>query len=345
MSNVDSQESYKSIVVMVIGEISNKAAAHRKFTQTFVLAEQPNGYFVLNDMFRYLLEDEEESLGNGLAETEEPSSTLPAEPEAEALTSSADPVQQQQDVEQVDKKLEDEVLHKSSSADEVPTKEASANGFAAPEAAEVNNAEDAPAAAINKPEESEKDAASAAVAEEVQPEKPLDPEPTPVASPTKPAKAVPVEPAAPAAPAKHAAPKTWANLVAANRIAAPAVPNNAPSARSTPPAQPKAAPPATNRSVTPPTSAGDESPAKTQQNGNAGWQMAGSDNSKKQGRQHAQSVSGGQGNVMAYVKNVTDKVDASILKSTLLQYGKLPYFDVSRQKVCLRLLPCPLPQC
>lgn len=331
---MDSQESYKSIVVMVIGEISNKAAAHRKFTQTFVLAEQPNGYFVLNDMFRYLLEDDEESVENELVETEEPATTLPAEPKAETLTSSADPVQQQHDVEQVDKKLEEDVLHKSSSIDEVPIEEASANGSAAPEAAEVTQGEDAPAAAVKEPEEeAEKEAASAAVAEETQTEKPRDPEPTPVASPPKPTKAAPVEPNAPAVPPKPAAPKTWANLVAANRIAAPAVPNNTSSATTTPPSQPKAAPPAMNRSATPPTSAGDESPAKMQQNGNAGWQMAGSDNNKKQGRQHAQSVSGGQGNIMAYVKNVTDKVDASILKSTLLQYGKLPYFDVSRQKV------------
>ncbi|KAK4692201.1 hypothetical protein P7C71_g4954, partial [Lecanoromycetidae sp. Uapishka_2] len=327
VSNVDSQESYKSIVVMVIGEISNKAAAHRKFTQTFVLAEQPNGYFVLNDMFRYLLEDEEESVENGLTGTEEPAAALPNEANTATLTSPADPAQQQQSVEQIDKKLEEEVLHESSTAEEDPTEEPSANGRVAPETAEVTQAEDAPVAAVNEPGETEKDAASAAVAEEAQTEKPRDPEPTPVASPPKPAKAVPVEPAASAAPAKPAARKTWANLVAANRAAAPAVPNSAPSATSAPPAQPKAAPSATNRSVTPPTSAGDESPAKAQQNGNAGWQMAGAENNKKQGRQHAQSVSGGQGNVMAYVKNVTDKVDASILKSTLLHYGKLPYFD------------------
>lgn len=334
VSNVDSQESYKSIVVMVIGEISNKAAAHRKFTQTFVLAEQPNGYFVLNDMFRYLLEDDEESVDNGIAGADEPAAISPPEPESETLTSSADPAQQQHGVEQVDKKLEDEVVHKSPTAENMSTEEPPANDSAAPEAPAVNHVEEAPAIALKEPDEAEKDAASAAVAEEAQTEKPRDPEPTPVASsPAKSARATPVEPIALAAPAKPAAPKTWANLVAANRNAAPAVPNNASSATSTPPAQPKAAPPAANRSATPPTSAGDESPAKTQQNGNAGWQMAGSDNNKKQGRQHSQSVSGGQGNVMAYVKNVTDKVDASILKSTLLQYGKLPYFDVSRQKV------------
>lgn len=40
--------------------MSNKSGPWRKFAQTFFLAEQPNGYFVLNDIFRYL-KDEEES--------------------------------------------------------------------------------------------------------------------------------------------------------------------------------------------------------------------------------------------------------------------------------------------
>ena len=54
VTNVDSQASDSNIVIQVIGEISNKSQPHRKFTQTFVLATQTNGYFVLNDIFRYL---------------------------------------------------------------------------------------------------------------------------------------------------------------------------------------------------------------------------------------------------------------------------------------------------
>ena len=46
--------------MQVLGEISNKNQAWRKFAQTFFLAEQPNGYFVLNDIFRYLKEDSDE---------------------------------------------------------------------------------------------------------------------------------------------------------------------------------------------------------------------------------------------------------------------------------------------
>lgn len=263
--------------------------------------------------------------------------------EPNTLTSSADLAQQEHVAEQVDRKLEEEVLQNPSPA--LPNDATPANGYTSSEVVDV--AEDAPAAAIKESDEGSTEAseqaansATVTVEDESQPEKPRDPDPTPVASPPKSAKVAPVESAAspaPVAPPKPAAPKTWANLVAANRVAAPAVPNSASSNNSTttPLApQSKAAPPSTNQSVTPPTLANEDAPAKTQQNGNAGWQMAGSDNSKKQGRQHSQSVSGSQENVLGYVKNVTDKVDASILKTTLAQYGKLVYFDVSRPKVC-----------
>lgn len=62
MSNVDSQSSASGgIIIQVLGEMSNKGGPWRKFAQTFFLAEQPNGYFVLNDIFRYLKEDDDEA--------------------------------------------------------------------------------------------------------------------------------------------------------------------------------------------------------------------------------------------------------------------------------------------
>lgn len=345
MSNVDSQESFKNIVVQVIGEISNKAAAHRKFVQTFVLAEQPKGYFVLNDIFRYILEDEEEEMENGeVPEETAPTQALETEPVPTTMTSSTDPVQQQHDAEEVDRELEEKILQKPASDVDFPTDTTPANGHIHAEAADAGEDASAVPPATRELDEEvvgapEQAADIAVVEDEAQPEKPKDPDPTPIASPPKPVKAAAVEsatPAIPVAPSKPAAPKTWANLVAANRVAATAVPNGASSNNSTvtPPApQPKAAPSSTNRSVTPPTSANEDASAKLQQNANSGWQTAGSDSSKKQGRQHSQSVSGSQENVLGYVKNVTDKVDASILKTTLAQYGKLVYFDVSRPKV------------
>jgi hypothetical protein len=41
--------------------MSNRGEPWRKFVQTFFLAEQPNGYFVLNDIFRFLKEETVES--------------------------------------------------------------------------------------------------------------------------------------------------------------------------------------------------------------------------------------------------------------------------------------------
>lgn len=58
VSSVDSMSSANNgIIVQVLGEMSNQGTEARKFAQTFFLAEQPNGYYVLNDIFRFLRED------------------------------------------------------------------------------------------------------------------------------------------------------------------------------------------------------------------------------------------------------------------------------------------------
>ena len=64
VSTVDSQGSAENgIVIQVVGELSNKAGPWRKFAQTFFLAEQPNGYFVLNDIFRFIKEESDDDDG------------------------------------------------------------------------------------------------------------------------------------------------------------------------------------------------------------------------------------------------------------------------------------------
>lgn len=45
--------------MQVVGEMSNRNGPWRKFAQTFFLAQQQSGYFVLNDIFRYLRNDDE----------------------------------------------------------------------------------------------------------------------------------------------------------------------------------------------------------------------------------------------------------------------------------------------
>jgi len=67
--SVDAHPSANNgIMVHVIGEMSNNSEPWRKFVQAFFLAEQQNGYFVLNDNFRYL---KEESFGEEEEEPEE----------------------------------------------------------------------------------------------------------------------------------------------------------------------------------------------------------------------------------------------------------------------------------
>jgi len=52
---VDSQESFNGGVhVFVTGSLTGNDTLIRNFSQTFFLAPQDRGYFVLNDMFRYV---------------------------------------------------------------------------------------------------------------------------------------------------------------------------------------------------------------------------------------------------------------------------------------------------
>ncbi|KAI8073566.1 hypothetical protein BDF21DRAFT_495272 [Thamnidium elegans] len=55
VTQVDSQVSAnEGVLISVLGEITNKDQPSQKFTETFFLAPQPNGYYVLNNIFRFL---------------------------------------------------------------------------------------------------------------------------------------------------------------------------------------------------------------------------------------------------------------------------------------------------
>jgi RNA recognition motif-containing protein len=82
LSVVDAQSSIQGgIIIMVVGHLSNREESPRKFVQTFYLAEQSNatsrGYYVQNDIFRYLDEPQEESEGQ---EGEQQKEFAPSEP-------------------------------------------------------------------------------------------------------------------------------------------------------------------------------------------------------------------------------------------------------------------------
>ncbi|KAF2643263.1 hypothetical protein P280DRAFT_515686 [Massarina eburnea CBS 473.64] len=327
VTNVDSQGSDANIVIQVIGEISNKGQPHKRFVQTFILAEQTNGYFVLNDIFRYLAEEpeEEEDLQQEQVAAQEPAptTTIPEEP-----TQHAEVAQSEEDLTKVDQKLEETAKEEPARAASPPP--AAVNGTPVPETAEVAEAEEAPAAAVSASEESKKVPEPPTEEYVPEPEKPKDPAPTP--APAAP-KAAPV--ATPAAPPKPTAPRTWASLAAsAHKVAMPAIPSSttqqAPSqAKSTTstsapaPIQPSAIPAQVSAPVR------EASPANSQGDA-SGWQTAG--HRKEQSRTQNAPVDADQ--KRAYIKNVYSQVEDGTLRNALSKFGEVEYLDISRGKNC-----------
>jgi hypothetical protein len=312
VTNVDSQGSDANIVIQVIGEISNQGQPHKRFVQTFVLAEQTNGYFVLNDIFRYLAEEPEEeeeqleTAANGVEPA--PTAAVPEDESAQLASS-------EEDLTKVDHKLE-EVAQQEPAAEAAP--EASAEQ--APKAEEAPEAVEAPAPAAEAPKEPE------APVEEVaaQVEKPKEPAPTPAPAAAK---------ASPVAMPKPSVPRTWASLAAsAHKVATPVVP--APAAQQTPSqaksatsSQPAAAAPAQASAP-----ARDESPAANQGEA-AGWQTA-TGHKKEQTRVQNPAPAVDADQKRAYIKNVYSQVEEAPLRAALSKFGEIEYLDISRGKVC-----------
>ncbi|KAJ5809319.1 uncharacterized protein N7503_001537 [Penicillium pulvis] len=292
--NVDSQASFDNILVAVIGEISNKSEPSRKFAQTFVLAEQPSGYYVLNDIFRYLVEEEEEEL------LEEPAAQVEATEVPEPVATPEAQVTDEVAASKVDEKLENETNGVAEQPEEVVPQ---TNGTPAEE-----EVKETPIPAVE--------------AEVVDDEKPATPEPTPA----------PVQKEAPAekesAPTP-AVPKSWASIASSTKLGAapvvPAIPAAAPKAA---PAAPAANAPQPAAAATPAAAPAAETRSQDAPSTDAaGWQTAGGEHKKTQSRAEEQTVLG-------YMKNVTEKVDFALLKQTLSRFGKLKFFDINRPKNC-----------
>ncbi|KAK5111097.1 hypothetical protein LTR62_005296 [Meristemomyces frigidus] len=352
VTNVDSQASENNIVIQVIGEISNKSQPHKKFTQTFVLATQTNGYFVLNDIFRYLIEEEDEDTHQAahvaadnteqapVTEKDEPTpAPVPAAAESghETLTSSDASVAIEQGAEEVDKKLEEVVAqpeetaaiavngdHAGKKTEEV--EEAAPDAAAEPSEPEVNGESNAPSTEEALPEE-----------------KPKDPLPSPAPTPAAQA------PSKHAAPPKPAVPKTWASLAAsANKSVMPAVPQAPSQPRPSAPkpssqtssqaqtstltATPAAAASApTPAAFAPATTAAPRELSSTPTSQGEEWTAVSSSHNRSQSRQVEQPVTAGQQG-RGYIKNVQDHVKLEELRAHLEQFGELIYFDISRPK-------------
>lgn len=197
--------------------MSNHGDPWRKFVQTFFLAEQPNGYFVLNDIFRFLKEETVE--GDDVSEPDaEPSSPVPAEAPVPASAPEA--------------VVEDVAPPPVATPEPAPPAVEEPPTTVIPEPI-------APTLAVElAPQKVNGNGVHAATPEpEIAPELPASesrastPEPATVATPPTPAPlalipappvaAAPAPPVttpapAPAQPAAPPAPKTWANLAATN---------------------------------------------------------------------------------------------------------------------------------
>ena len=299
--------------------MSNKNEPHKKYVQTFVLAKQANGYYVLNDIFRYIAEEEDDDI----AEAPEPEPVaLPAsEPEIKTLPSTNDVTEQATGADVVDQELE------QSTGSLAPARTPTPSTLAAA----------APEPSAEPAQELHEETKQAAEAPAVEPEDPKDPEPSPAPPTPQPKESTPAPAKEPAAASKPSAPKTWASMFSGGKVATPVVPavpsTTAPPAKKAAPAAPVAPAAATPASAaTPPTDDSQPLPSP------GGWQTAGQEHKSKVTRAQSTSVSvpnGREGFIKAYIKNVTSKVDEAVLRSTLSKYGKLEYFDVSRPKVSL----------
>jgi hypothetical protein len=339
--NVDSQASFDNILVSVIGEISNKSEPSRKFVQTFVLAQQPGGYYVLNDIFRNLADEDEELIQEEVAAPAEAPAEVPADTaditEAVPIT---DVVAESEP--QVEEKPVVEAAHvdNPTAAAEVDEKleVAAANGEledTAPPTTQANGA-----ATANEPIIPVTPAVPVIPTEPeiLTEEKPPEPEPTPVASSPKLAPAA-VEKKELVAPAK-VVPKTWANIASKPTGNAPVVAPIVPVAQQKGPTasvatqsqQPAAQPQQSINAPVAPEPTSETPTSQPSSSDGSGWQTAGHEHNKRQSRATEEQ------NTMAYIKNVNEKVDAALLRQTLSRFGKIKYFDVNRPKVCLSLL-------
>ncbi|KAG0092567.1 hypothetical protein BGZ92_009362 [Podila epicladia] len=203
--NVDCQRSLDgSIIIQVLGELSNRGGPAQKFAQTFFLAVQPKGFYVLNDIFRYLKDDIDEYYEEAEEEQEHIQEAQVAqvaqelerqEPEPEVVVAVAtEPVA-------AEAPIEEAVIEKVEPVEEEKEK------ILAPETKKsekkADRKSDKKSEKKDGKKETKKEAEHEKKEEVVVETTPAPVEPTPA-------------PEAPVQPPKPAAPKTWANLAANN---------------------------------------------------------------------------------------------------------------------------------
>ncbi|KAF9553948.1 hypothetical protein CPC08DRAFT_209510 [Agrocybe pediades] len=340
--SVDAQSSANGgIFIQVIGEMSNHGEPWRKFAQSFFLAEQPNGYFVLNDIFRFLKEETVDGDdASETAESETVASTVVTSSETTAV--STQPLAAPEPVYEPPRE---------------PTPPPAPAPVAEPPAPAAPQVEEAPAPEVAEPaitqtptpapeqQQPQQQQAPAAPAQPngihtPEPEvaaQPPSPKPVPqqeqpaaaapaapAPAPARPAAAAPAAPAQPVAapqparPAVPAAPRSWASLAASNpKKWGPAV---AQEARGTTETVSTAAAPAPQPSAPSPSPAAQRPQGQQQNAGREPPALVA-----------AQSVTTAQ----CFVKGVTEPISPQTLSTTLTQrFGPIKDIEIVRAKAC-----------
>ncbi|KAK4426250.1 Nuclear transport factor 2 [Sesamum alatum] len=103
IKTADAQDSFKEgVIVLVTGCLTGKDNLKRKFAQTFFLAPQDKGYYVLNDVFRYVEESEPDITAGVVGVDDTPSSTLTQDPEPAQVVDPPKPDHATSDVQEIE---------------------------------------------------------------------------------------------------------------------------------------------------------------------------------------------------------------------------------------------------
>ncbi|KAF9290782.1 hypothetical protein BGZ68_006016 [Mortierella alpina] len=304
VQNIDSQNSINGgIVIQVLGQMSNRGGIAQQFVQTFFLAEQPQGYYVLNDIFRFLkddiVEDEEQEVAEE-ASTEPPSEQPVATMETKAETAPIEAVPAlEPTVAQVPTKAVTQEKHQAHAS----TPSAAVDDKKTADKKADKKTDRKSEAKETKKTEAKKEAEPVDnVTEPVKAEAASAPTPAPVAA------AAPVEDAStvPAGPPK---PKTWANLAAvnSNHWGAQA---SATKGASVPAPQP--APKAQTKPHTAGQSQGQGQQVKTP-------------GIRANGREEYHSI---------YIKNVTERMSLDMLRESFSKFGKVTHLEYTHKRNC-----------
>lgn len=199
--------------------MSNRSEPWRKFVQTFFLAEQPNGYFVLNDIFRFLKDPESDEGEPEQTTTEAEQASESPQQQAPALSPArlqpvplAADIPAPEPVQTASPTPSAAPTEEAPPAYEPPVTEPHTNGHAQPE----QEAPEAPAAdRVEKSPTPEPEPAPAVESPAPAASPAPPPAPSPAPPPQPPVPVAPSQPAPAPAPAP-AVPKTWANLAATN---------------------------------------------------------------------------------------------------------------------------------